>query len=381
MTLRLTRTRAFRLLGLLAFFLSTGSLSLQSKIKETAQARDSEVRIGVFGLFHPRHLRVTAAPGSALMLQSGDQQILLESSAGTGAATISKTGSGVLVTTRERKILSSAVLVSGRNGDPVEFQLAVPGKIARRYRGTLEIRASTDELIPVVAMDLETAVAAVVAAESLPDRPLEALKAQAVATRSYLVSGRGRHPGFDFCDTTHCQFLREPPAPGSAIARAVIATAAMVLAYESKPFPAMYTRACSGQTRTPAQVGLSSVDYPYYSVHCEYCRSHPARWTSRIASSDARSLRSSDEASRLAVGRRLGWSVVASNDFIVQKEGDETLLQGTGQGHGIGLCQAGATAMAERGAGFYEILSHYYPNTSIVTWGRERALAAQSVIH
>jgi stage II sporulation protein D len=36
-----------------------------------------------------------------------------------------------------------------------------------------------------------------------------------------------------------------------------------------------------------------------------------------------------------------------------------------GQGHGIGLCQAGAKAMAEEGAGFHEILAHYYPNTVV----------------
>ena len=76
------------------------------------------------------------------------------------------------------------------------------------------------ELVPVVSMDLETAVASVVAAEQVAGTPLEALKAQAVATRSYFVATRGRHRGFDFCDTTHCQFLREPPASGHPAARA-----------------------------------------------------------------------------------------------------------------------------------------------------------------
>jgi len=47
--------------------------------------------------------------------------------------------------------------------------------------------------------------------------------------------------------------------------------------------------------------------------------------------------------------------------------------QGVGNGHGIGLCQAGAKAMAESGAGFREILEHYYPNTEIVKHsGRNR---------
>jgi stage II sporulation protein D len=49
----------------------------------------------------------------------------------------------------------------------------------------------------------------------------------------------------------------------------------------------------------------------------------------------------------------------------MQKEGERFILQGTGQGHGIGLCQSGAKAMAEEGADFRLILTHYYPNTTI----------------
>jgi hypothetical protein len=134
----------------------------------------------------------------------------------------------------------------------------------------------------------------------------------------------------------------------------------------------MYTRSCSGHTHTPAELGLPSSAYPYYAVECRYCRQHPSRWQSRISAEDAASLRSSNEPSRLQVGRRLGWSVVPSNDFVVRKEGDHILLRGIGQGHGIGLCQAGATAMAEDGSDFRKILSYYYPNT-VVT-----ALAASS---
>jgi stage II sporulation protein D len=43
------------------------------------------------------------------------------------------------------------------------------------------------------------------------------------------------------------------------------------------------------------------------------------------------------------------------------------LVEGIGQGHGIGLCQSGAKAMAADGADFRQILSHYYPNTTIIS--------------
>jgi stage II sporulation protein D len=58
----------------------------------------------------------------------------------------------------------------------------------------------------------------------------------------------------------------------------------------------------------------------------------------------------------------------------MRKEGEQTILRGIGHGHGIGLCQAGARAMAEQGADFREILAHYYPNTVIITTSHATAV-------
>jgi len=101
-------------------------------------------------------------------------------------------------------------VVTARDGSPVPFELAVPGKLRRVYRGRLTLTAHNGVLLAVVSMDRETAVASIVAAEMPASAPLEALKAQAVVARSFLVAG-GRHVGYDFCDTTHCQFLRSRP--------------------------------------------------------------------------------------------------------------------------------------------------------------------------
>src|SRR5262249_5404541 len=122
-----------------------------------------------------------------------------------------------------------------------EFAVAVPGKLSRRYQGTLEVAAQAGELGMVVQIENENALASIAAAVSPPGAPLEAMKAQAVATRSFLIAGRGRHKGFDFCDTTHCQFLRAPPAAGSPTAQAAAATRGLVLAYKGQAFAAMYS--------------------------------------------------------------------------------------------------------------------------------------------
>jgi len=88
---------------------------------------------------------------------------------------------------------------------------------------------------------------------------------------------------------------------------------------------------------------------------------------------DAATLRGSDESSRLKMNRRVGWSTTPSNSFARRTEGDQVVLDGTGQGHGIGLCQSGARARAEEGANFQQILSHYYPNATIVSLERAAA--------
>jgi stage II sporulation protein D len=214
-------------------------------------------------------------------------------------------------------------------------------------------------------MDLETAVASVVQAESLTGTPFEALKAQAVVTRSYFVAGAGRHAGFDFCDLTHCQFLREAPRPGSPAARAAEATRDLIITFDDKPVAAMFTRSCGGHTLTPADIGIPSGGYPYFSVVCDFCYKNPVRWSRRVTPEDAALLSDHREASRLAVDRRLGWDAVPSNIFQERDGGAEVILEGVGQGHGVGLCQRGARDMAEEGADFHKIIDRYFPNTSL----------------
>jgi stage II sporulation protein D len=327
---------------------------------------DANVSIGVLGLFHSRQLTISVTQGHALVVRAGDERIMLERSSGVHTASVELSAGEIILQSGTRTVHASALTVAGRNNETVDFILAVPGKIARHYRGTLEIHGSARQLLAVVTMDRETAVASIVAAESTNETPFEALEAQAIATRSYLAAGRGRHREFDFCDTTHCQFLREPPAPGTPVAQAVEATRDMVLAYESEPFAAMYTRSCSGRTHTPTELGLPGAAYPYYSVECKYCRAHPVRWSSRISAEDAATLGRSNELARLRAARHLGWDTIPSNDFTMKKENGQILVEGAGQGHGIGLCQLGAKAMAADGADFRQILSHYYPNTTIV---------------
>jgi stage II sporulation protein D len=220
-------------------------------------------------------------------------------------------------------------------------------------------------LVPIVVTDLETAVASAVAAESLPGAPAEALEAQAIATRSFYLASPARHRDFDFCDTTHCQFLREPPAQNTAAGVATAATKGLVLLYAGNALAALYSASCGGRTRTLAEAGMAADGYPYYAIQCPACRDSAPDWDASLPAAYAALLADRSEAHRIELGRVLGWNVIPGYNYQVRRQGDAIVVHGRGEGHGIGLCQRGASAMAASGANHRAILTYYYPNTVI----------------
>ena len=247
------------------------------------------VHIGVFGSFHPKTLEIRPVSGSIITVQ-------------TQSHTQNLRGSQSLKLTGQARVY-------GPNGEPVRFTLSVPGVVRREYLGRLEVRPLGRELLAIVEMDRETAVASVLAGEGADALAPEARKAQAVVTRSYLSAVRGRHEGFDFCDTTHCQRLHAPPPATSPAARAVRETRGQVLVYQGAIVPALYSANCGGRTRTPVDAGWMIAGYPYFPIACP--------------------------------------------------------LKGEASGHGIGLCQLGGDDMARHGAMYTQILERFFPRTTI----------------
>jgi stage II sporulation protein D len=347
--------------GLLA--IGTGAAQQSRRAVETAT--DGDVRIGVMGLFRPQVLRLFA--DSELEVNTNGRSRKLEDHAEAVTIRLREGRLEVRLAPDMSAVSAMALRVNGGNGRstmiPARFWLEVPGKLKRLYVGSLEIRAHGGVLEAVISMPLETAVASVVAAESPPGAGLEALKAQAVAARSFLVTRQAGHADFDFCDTTHCQFLRSPPQPGSPADEAAHATRGLILTWhddalaKDRPLAAMYARSCGGRTRTLAEAGVSGSGYPYYPVRCDYCRRHPEVW--QRAAKDA----PQTERERLTLNRIHGWGAVPS----LPSGAANGEMHGRGVGHGIGLCQLGAADMARRGAGFAQILSHYYPNTRLTS--------------
>jgi stage II sporulation protein D len=329
-----------------------------------AAASGKELRIGVFGLFHPSELILRAAPGGALRVNVAGAVWNLE---GPRTARLRVGRSGVLCTAGDRAASAAAVRASGSRGR-TEFFLSVPGRIERRYVGALEVRVRAGELVPIVITDLETAVASAVAAESLPGAPLEALKAQAIAARSFYLASPARHRDFQFCDTTHCQFLREPPEQAGATSAAGAAaseTKGLVLLHADAVLAALFSASCGGRTRTLAEAGMAAEGYPYYSIECPPCQAGAPNWERSLPADYSALLESRSEAHRIELGRVLGWDVIPGYNYQVRREGAHILVQGRGEGHGVGLCQRGASVMAASGANHRLILNYYYPNTVI----------------
>ncbi len=342
-------------------FIFGGTGALLVAMFLSGETRGADVRIGVFGLFAPVEVRVRTGGPQALRIKGPDREARIE---GGQTAVCRASASRLNCEVAGSRIEGSAVEVAGESF-PAVFRLSVPDKIERQFEGRLRLTADGSTVVAVVSMERETAVASIVAAESPPDAALEAQKAQAVAARSYLLAG-ARHEAFDFCDTTHCQFLRELPRDVDIALQAAASTKGLVLTHDDKVVRALYSRSCGGVTRTLREAGIESDGYPFFSVVCEACRREPETWEATFDREVIQPLLDRPtEALRLALAREAGWSTLPSTRFRSEAHGDRVTLHGTGVGHGIGLCQKGAAALAQEGSDFRAILGLYFPNTSL----------------
>jgi stage II sporulation protein D len=255
-------------------------------------------------------------------------------------------------------------------------------------------------------LSLEDYVLGVMRAEGTTESEPEALKALAIAIRTFALKNAGRHTkdGYDFCTTTHCQrFVLGNSSP--AMIDAVRATEGQVLTDDrGQPVDAYFGASCGGETANIAALWGTKPSRYLAGVRDEYCASGPhATWTDvitradllRALQSDARTnvgarldqiaISKSDETGRaefitiegehpkqvrgwdfkIIVGRVLGWNVLKSSRFEVGRAGSNFIFHGKGFGHGLGLCQEGAHVMAARGSSYTRILEKYFPGAKV----------------
>ena len=275
----------------------------------------------------------------------------------------------------------------------------------------------------IVRLPLERYLTGVLLGEVGHETELEALKAQAVVSRTFALGNLGRHAtdGYDFCRTTHCQAYQGGQGLPPLIRRALLATRGELLGGNGQggqggPAEVYFHAACGGRTTHPPAVwgGPDSSPAHLRGVEDPICEAMaPRQWEDRLSlavldqalrghfrtdpggtlrrlwierrdrtgrvawvgidsSRGTRRVRGWEL--RLAVGRALGWQHLKSTWFDLQPEGAGYRFRGKGFGHGLGLCQQGSHLRARQGIGYRQILAHYFPDTvlQMAAWENPR---------
>lgn len=332
---------------------------------------------------------------------------------------------------RAQADLSAQVLAAAGSNKQQGF-LSVNGK---RYRGLLEIRHQPGKpgFNVINTLPLEEYLYGVVPREISPSWPMEAIKAQAVAARSYAFANTGKHQeqGFEVCATSHCQVYGGRDSESEQTTQAVNATRGMMVTYAETVISAFFHASSGGHTEDSENIW--GEPYPYLRGVPDFDQRSPhSRWERRVNSGKLNELLRAagykvgtvtaielsplqkqpvSIADRGISGRVKKLKLVGTEGSVslsgtklssllglpsslfavtppetapsapAKNAGDKSatavrdvwVIAGAGWGHGIGLSQWGAKAMAEKAApgdtDYYKrILTHYYVNTKIQKW-------------
>ncbi len=279
----------------------------------------------------------------------------------------------------------------------------------QKYKGQLHIlgNKSNDKCDVVNEVNMEDYISGLLAKEMNKVWPIEALKAQAVAARSYaiykMISKQvSKQAGYevyydlensekhqvngDFFDTNKNTFKASKDTEGEVL-----------ITPNGRLVPIFFHAKCGGKTLRPEQVWENKIS-GYEKRDCPYCHNHGTKtWNSKLNSRQLQKfvkwlkrkehikvrydtdkiLFASDSLSKDTVRmyygdqffnlnkslfrRYFGRRMFPSNNFNLFQNKKMVSFTGEGLGHGVGLCQLGALDMAQMGWGYKKILSHYFP--------------------
>ncbi|PWJ67364.1 stage II sporulation protein D [Fibrobacter sp. UWB15] len=295
------------------------------------------------------------------------------------------------------------------------------------YPGSVMFRTTNGKLDAINSVDVEDYLRGVIPYEigKLDSSRIEALKAQAVAARTYAYKhfNSRESMGFDVFADTKDQVYKGLESATPLTDAAVKATTGVVMTYGGEFIIAYYHSTCGGVTETLATWNRPDVPYlhskpdlrPNGKPWCD--ESSYIKWERRFADKeivkllkanaveakatfsvatgkDFKKVKSIKIKDKLNSGRimtlrvetdkghfdvltdRTRWlfkkagTILPSSFFTIKKEGKEWVLTGTGFGHGVGMCQMGVRARAQAGQSYQEILSHYYQGITLEKFER-----------
>ena len=269
----------------------------------------------------------------------------------------------------------------------------------KRFAGKLNLFVLDSEILVVNVLGIEKYLNSVVGSEMPTKWPIEALKAQAIASRTYALKQKGNNL-FDIDSTQKNQVYNGLESRTYKTIRAVKSTRSLVLTYKNKLINALFHSSSGGMTENSQDVWKNK--YPYLSSVKDFDKNNPKfRWQKKISSNELIDLfpkigglknieilditstgrvknvkligvYGSDQISGVVLRKRLG----LKSNFVRFKFFEEELnnkfsskkgliIFGQGSGHGVGMSQWGAKYLASRGQKAEKILKHFYRGVQI----------------
>ena len=296
--------------------------------------------------------------------------------------------------------ITSGVIIAAdqTNSENSQYVFTLNG---RMYRGALWVRptvvkdkngASVTRLTAINVLDLEDYLMSVIPSEMPSSWPREALKAQAIAARSYAIANLGKYgtQGFDVKATVMDQAYRGAIAETVSTNRAVSETKGIVMKHQGKVVPGFFHSSSAGSTDVAEHVWTKEVPY-LKSVPDMDHKSKFVLWDRKFSVPQIDGLLGKDVGSVLGLfpvhrspaGRVKNLLVIGTNgstfvsgatvrqvfalpstNFNVLAYQDSYVFRGQGFGHGLGMSQYGARTLAEHGYNAGQILTYYYKDVT-----------------
>jgi len=270
-----------------------------------------------------------------------------------------------------------------------------------QVRGMIQLLPVLGKIQVVNVLKMNEYLYGVLPYEIMSGWPIEALKAQAVAARTYAYYHimKNNSTYYDLDASTNFQVYKGTVSETETTNKAVDSTSGIIMVYNSIPILAYFHSTCGGRTADDRFVWKGE-DLPYLtSVNCSYCKNSPFyNWQVNISLDEIyeallkkyktvgqiRAItlgREDNRVSNIKIEHANGIIRMTGNDFRMMFEAKKIkslyfeakqtrnglILNGHGWGHGVGMCQWGAKEMAGLGKNFYDILRFYYRGISVVS--------------
>lgn len=263
----------------------------------------------------------------------------------------------------------------------------------RWYRGKTRLVLNGNNITAINHVDIEQYLYSVVGAEAVSTWPIEALKAQAVAARSYALYKRktGANQLYDVDTTISTQVYKGLNTEYVTTHEAVNTTAGQIMTHNDSVILAAFHASSGGHTENVEDIWTSAlpylrgvVDYDHESPVFEWNKDFPVSQFSSLLGVRVGNIKKIIPERVTPRGRIVTMKLVGdrgaievtgaqmrkvlelrSTLFRIQANGNSIRIYGRGFGHGLGLSQWGAYHLAKQGVDYHRILAHYYQNARL----------------